>query len=41
MVLFQNMCESGKDEQIHRNIDKFPEDFMFQLTQEEFANLKS
>jgi hypothetical protein len=24
-----------------RNIDRFPEDFMFQLSQEEFANLKS
>jgi len=24
-----------------KNEDKFPEDFMFQLTQEEFANLKS
>ncbi len=29
------------NEQVRRNIDKFPEDFMFQLTQEEFANLKS
>ena len=26
---------------VKRNIDRFPEDFMFQLTQEEFANLKS
>ena len=29
------------NEQVRRNIDKFPEDFMFQLTQEEFTNLKS
>ena len=29
------------NEQVRRNIDKFPEDFMFQLTKEEFANLKS
>ncbi len=25
---------------VKRNIDRFPEDFMFQLTQEEFRNLK-
>jgi hypothetical protein len=29
------------NEQVRRNIDKFPEDFMFQLTKGEFANLKS
>jgi hypothetical protein len=29
------------NEQIRRNIEKFPEDFMFQLTKEEFENLKS
>ncbi len=29
------------NEQVCRNIDKFPEDFMFQLTEEEFTNLKS
>ncbi|MBT8364472.1 MAG: ORF6N domain-containing protein, partial [Deltaproteobacteria bacterium] len=29
------------NEQVRRNIEKFPEDFMFQLTQEEFTNLKS
>lgn len=29
------------NEQVQRNIDRFPEDFMFQLTEEEFANLKS
>jgi len=26
---------------IQRNIERFPEDFMFQLTKEEFENLKS
>ena len=29
------------NEQVRRNIHKFPEDFMFQITKEEFSNLKS
>ncbi len=29
------------NEQVKRNIARFPEDFMFQLTEEEFTNLKS
>ena len=29
------------NEQVQRNFDKFPDDFMFQLTKEEFENLKS
>lgn len=29
------------NEQVGRNIERFPVDFMFQLTAEEFANLKS
>jgi len=29
------------NEQVKRNIDRFPADFMFQLTEEEFKNLKS
>lgn len=29
------------NEQVKRNIDRFPEDFMFQLTETEFKNLKS
>lgn len=29
------------NEQVKRNEDRFPEDFMFQLSQEEFENLKS
>lgn len=29
------------NEQVRRNIDRFPIDFMFQLTEEEYQNLKS
>ena len=29
------------NEQVKRNIGRFPEDFMFQLTEEEFENLRS
>ncbi len=29
------------NEQVKRNIDRFPEDFMFSLDEEEFTNLKS
>jgi hypothetical protein len=29
------------NEQVKRNIDRFPGDFMFQLTETEFENLKS
>jgi hypothetical protein len=29
------------NEQVKRNMQRFPEDFMFQLTEQEFANLKS
>lgn len=29
------------NEQVRRNLDRFPEDFMFQITKEEFENLKS
>jgi hypothetical protein len=29
------------NEQVARNIDRFPDDFMFRLNLEEFANLKS
>jgi hypothetical protein len=32
---------SRLNEQVKRNIERFPEDFMFQLTQEEWENLKS
>ena len=29
------------NEQVKRNISRFPEDFMFQLCEDEFTNLKS
>lgn len=29
------------NEQVRRNIERFPADFMFQLSQDEFASLKS
>ena len=29
------------NEQVKRNIDRFPEDFMFKLTRSEWGNLKS
>ncbi len=29
------------NEQVKRNIDRFPKDFMFQLNRKEFENLKS
>jgi len=29
------------NEQVRRNIDRFPDDFMFRLTKKEFENLKS
>ena len=29
------------NEQVKRNLTRFPEDFMFQLTEKEFENLKS
>ena len=29
------------NEQVRRNIERFPEDFMFKLTKEEFDNLRS
>ena len=32
---------SRLNEQVKRNVDRFPEDFMFQLTETEFSNLKS
>ncbi|MFV1949062.1 MAG: ORF6N domain-containing protein [Anaerolineales bacterium] len=29
------------NEQVRRNLDRFPDDFMFQLTKDEYTNLKS
>ena len=40
MVLYQ--VPTGRlNEQVKRNLKRFPEDFMFQLTQSEFENLMS
>lgn len=38
---FYNVSTSRLNEQVKRNIERFPEDFMFQLTDIEFDNLKS
>ncbi|SPD73004.1 hypothetical protein PITCH_A1640014 [uncultured Desulfobacterium sp.] len=35
------IVEGGLVQAIKRNIDRFPDDFMFQLNDKEFANLKS
>ena len=34
------MVVLGTNNLVKRNIERFPEDFMFQLTKEEFENLK-
>ena len=37
-------CKNGTkaiNQAVNRNIERFPEDFYFQLTYEEFTNLKS
>ena len=36
-----NVTTKRLNEQVRRNADKFPEDFMFQLTPEEFDSLRS
>lgn len=36
-----NVTTKRLNEQVKRNIDRFPEDFMFQLTKEEFEGLRS
>jgi phage regulator Rha-like protein len=41
LALLYNVTTSRLNEQVKRNIERFPEDFMFQLTKEEFDNLKS
>src|SRR3569833_505121 len=47
VMLEENMTElygiepKRLNEQVLRNIDRFPKDFMFRLTDQEFANLKS
>jgi len=41
LALLYAVTTTRLNEQIKRNIDRFPADFMFQLTKEEFTNLKS
>lgn len=43
LAIFYGCTNGTKDinKAVKRNIDRFPEDFYFQLTQEEFYNLKS
>jgi len=36
-----NVTTGRLNEQVKRNIDRFPEDFSFQLSEQEFENLKS
>lgn len=36
-----NVNTSRLNEQVKRNIERFPEEFMFQLSKNEFENLKS
>ena len=38
-ILYQ-VPTSNLNKAVSRNLDRFPEDFMFQLTEEEFKNLK-
>ncbi len=41
LAALYNVENKRLNEQVKRNIERFPEDFMFQLNSEEFANLKS
>ncbi|MHB1287459.1 MAG: ORF6N domain-containing protein [Leptospirales bacterium] len=41
MAELYGVSTSRLNEQVRRNIDRFPNDFMFQLTDSEFSNLKS
>jgi len=36
-----NVTTGRLNEQVKRNLERFPEDFMFQLSEQEFENLKS
>ena len=40
LALLYDVATRQLTRQVHRNIDRFPEDFMFQLTSDEFRNLK-
>lgn len=41
LAMLYGVKTSRLNEQVKRNIERFPEDFMFQLTAKEFASLKS
>jgi len=41
LAALYGVTTSRLNEQVKRNIERFPDDFMFQLTKEEFDNLKS
>ncbi|MEY4877114.1 MAG: hypothetical protein RL708_2263 [Bacteroidota bacterium] len=41
LALLYNVLTKRLNEAVSRNMDRFPKDFMFQLTQKEFDNLKS
>ena len=40
LATLYSVTTSHLNKAVTRNRDRFPEDFMFQLTQEEFSNLK-
>ena len=41
LAVIYGLKTSRLNEQVKRNISRFPEDFMFQLTEDEFSNLMS
>ena len=41
LAALYNTTTGRLNEQVKRNMDRFPDDFMFQITEEEWANLKS
>ena len=41
LAYLYGVTTKGLNQAVKRHKDRFPEDFMFQLTEEEFSNLKS
>jgi len=41
LAMLYNVKTKRLNEQVKRNLSRFPEDFMFQLTENEYENLKS
>ena len=41
LATLYGVTTSALNQAVKRNIKRFPDDFMFQLTNQEFANLKS